>query len=324
MTTQMKFETAKISVFRLPRDNPQEFHALATKKLAALAKFDEFLRLAQNEPFCFDDEFRGMAPQGIWQALLNRGEVIVGFDSQGLPGSLHILSDIRENRHAMWHTVTRPDLRRTGATHEWTRQVFEYAFSPWGPSGLGLMKLKATVSVQNSAALRAAQKAGGVAVGRLVNEALFLGQPSDMMLLEFYSNMMSNGNDEAFEDEPNELEPLQRTTQPMGALSVQQQPVQRPVVAQAVRRNGPGVVRQVVDPNAQYMSRKSDQYQGIFERNYNGIDLVQGGQGLTQEQVFESSPRGSAGNTSSDYGASVNDMLSPRYWQQKGYDVEVT
>lgn len=150
-------------------------------------QLNPFLQMAMAEPFCFDDSLRNIQEDLIWRNFLASGEVLICLDLQGAPAGFQALNNVVPGRTANWFGFVHPHYRGHRLSLEWARKALDYAFDDFGPRGLGLMKVKAQVSVHNEAAIALCRALGGAVVGVSPFDGLFHGKPADMMLFEFYS-----------------------------------------------------------------------------------------------------------------------------------------
>lgn len=142
-------------------------------------------KILSDHQYC-DDVWRSATPMQLLAFNLQNGEI---FDCRayGELGAVCSLHDIQHQRSAFYEGWSEPQFRTfkgRKALVAFARDLFAYAFRPWGDDGLGLKKIKAEVSAENILALKACRALGFKEYGYSPLDSLHRGKPTDMVHLE--------------------------------------------------------------------------------------------------------------------------------------------
>jgi RimJ/RimL family protein N-acetyltransferase len=189
----------RYSGYRISLAPPDQQHDMWVTRLTDINFLLPHIQEALKEPYFVDDSYIDMPFDTLLRAILESGEVFACFDAdhtgeRTLCGFV-LLRDVRPGRDAWLEAYSLPQYRGgypAGRRH--INQIMEYCFAPWNPEqlpsqklspkGLGLRKLKASVSAMNTPACTALKRMGFVACGFSPADGLFKGQLTDIITVE--------------------------------------------------------------------------------------------------------------------------------------------
>lgn len=175
-------DLVRFSGYRLKGLPPEQ---LAYRWAALRTEVEKYLPLLKQLPlngFYLDDAEKQTLVIDALMGKLANGEVYFAFSKSQFIG-LGAITDIAYGRNAYIEAITVPCVSRF-AVGKGMGELLTYAFNDF-PAGLGLKKLKATVAQPNMPVIKMLMKVGFVPAGLLRSEALHMGIPQDMMLLEY-------------------------------------------------------------------------------------------------------------------------------------------
>lgn len=174
---------------------------------------------ALAEPFFTDDSVVDLPFDMLVRLAMEGGELFgcthEREDGTIVPVGFVLLRDIRPGRDAWMEGYTVPEFRGKYPCSKQLRQIMDYAFRPWNPEltqsqkltpkGLGLIKLKANVSVANRAAQMALWRCGFQTTGISPRDGLFKGQVTDIITVEKFNPLyLPQGNNNVRKQESRE------------------------------------------------------------------------------------------------------------------------
>jgi RimJ/RimL family protein N-acetyltransferase len=146
--------------------------------------------LWKQEPFYLDDMLASQSPMNILSWGINSGELFVIVHDHAIIGTVK-LSFIIPGRFAQMDVWGVPQIRQGYANNKivakTAHEIIDYAFKPFGEDGLGLMKLKANICVQNVPALKAARALRFKQFGVSPLDGFYGGQVYDIVQLELHN-----------------------------------------------------------------------------------------------------------------------------------------
>ena len=180
----------RVSGLRLKSQDPR-MRAFELKQAASkLLSLSPILQNAMDEPFCIDDEYRNLPDAlTLWLNFLQSGEVFICQARNGELLGVQALLNVRPGRSAYWFAYAAPSKRGSRAIFSAAKELLDYAFKP-APEGLGLLKVKAEIAYENTAATRLMHALGGQPMGILRGDGLFHGMLCDMVIVELYNGSL--------------------------------------------------------------------------------------------------------------------------------------
>lgn len=160
------------------------------------------LENALRERYFADDCVVDLPFNEIVRLALENGELFAVVTEEKQLIGFALLRDIRPARDAWIEGYVAPEFRLKGlkgykACREAMQEIIDYAFTPWNPEqtnsqkytdkGLGLKKVKASISGENVPASRALARLGFFATGISYMDALFKGRVTDIIFLEKFN-----------------------------------------------------------------------------------------------------------------------------------------
>lgn len=192
-------ETRRFTGYRIQFAEPRVQPILWQNLVESLRPYAPLVEAFLQEKYFVDDTMRG-APLDVLMAPLGKGELFIKV-VDGAVVAMALIRDIVHDREGVFEGWGHPALRGNyqGARIEFdfAAEVHEYAFKPFSngniaTDGLGLLKLKAEIAINNYPAikaLKAMSKAGydWHPLCRIPFGAFFRGEAHDTVLLESYN-----------------------------------------------------------------------------------------------------------------------------------------
>lgn len=150
--------------------------------------------------YYLDDGDKPVPIIDLLMGKLQKGEVYI-IHSKGDFVGIAAITDIAWGRSAYIEGIAVPKFKGSLEVGKAIGELITYAFNDYGDGGLGLKKLKATVISENIAGLKKAKKVGFIPAGILQAEALHMGVPHAMILLELLNPKFFSVDTKVLSDE---------------------------------------------------------------------------------------------------------------------------
>lgn len=141
-------------------------------------------------PYLYWDNEKTKSLEQIVGDHLYNGEVFIAYD-EDKPAGFASFRNIVAGRHAFLEIFILPEYRKGYFLKEFRKTLYDAAFSEY-PKGLQLLKIKASISLNNKASIKACLNSGFVKIATIPYEGLYDGKVSDMLLMEKYANELQN------------------------------------------------------------------------------------------------------------------------------------
>lgn len=185
----MSHETKLWSGYRLTLiEDVQERQAHWQQTYAGIMQYAPLLDAMKAEPWLFQDCMKDKPTEEMLFEGIARAEIFAHYDT-GHVAAISMLNDIDMRRGSCsilgWaHPLWRGSYRGRKLISTWMHEILDYAFAPFGPEGLGLVKINAEVAERNYPAYRAMRAVGFQEIGTSRLAGLFNTTLTDIVLLE--------------------------------------------------------------------------------------------------------------------------------------------
>lgn len=179
----MDFKFVKYSGVDLTSENDLQVRAYKWAHMidTVTKQYGGVIAMAMKEPWYMDDSAREPEMRSVIENFLNDGELFACFANDQFVGFIGI-SRVILGREAYLDAYALPQFRKTILLRRIIDRVIKYCWER-----LGLVKLKAEIAEQNHSSFRACVRLGFGYVGTSPLDGLYLGQPTNMMLLELFN-----------------------------------------------------------------------------------------------------------------------------------------
>jgi RimJ/RimL family protein N-acetyltransferase len=198
-------QIVSLSGYRLNKEElPPEQKAYRWATLRNEVQKYSSLLTGLDAAYYLDDGDRNIPIVDLLMAKLHNGEVYFVFTGESFVG-IAAICNIAWDRHGYIEAIATPAYRNGLIVGRAMGEILTYAFRDYGDikngGGLGLKKLKATVSIQNISVAQMLANAGFKPLTVLPAEGLYGGVPHDMILLEMGNPKYFQVNKDIISDE---------------------------------------------------------------------------------------------------------------------------